>query len=95
MIAMGGLECAPLTQALYEACIKAGALPQVQFLFGTDCGARCCVHGDAAPGKPGCRKSNLYGMDWADVYFGLRGGGALEAKWAAFPPRFCRPTKRR
>ena len=32
MIAMTEIETYPLVRAIYEACIKAGAHPQVQFL---------------------------------------------------------------
>ncbi|MCX6041019.1 MAG: aminopeptidase [Caldilinea sp.] len=35
MIAMGEVETLPLTHALYEACIRRGAYPQVQFLSET------------------------------------------------------------
>ena len=71
MIAMGEVESLPLAQAVYAACIRAGALPQVQFLsetlrhallqFGSDEQLRWVPEIEA------------YGMAWADVYFGLRG----------------------
>ena len=71
MIAMGEVESFPLTCALYEACIRAGAYPQVQFLsetlrhsllkFGSDTQLRWTPEIEAQ------------GMAWADVYFGLRG----------------------
>lgn len=76
MIAMGGLETAPLTHALYEACIKAGALPQVQFL-SAELRRALLLHGDERQ-LAWTPEIESYGMEWADVYFGLR-GGALEA----------------
>ena len=75
MIAMGGLETAPLTHALYEACIKAGALPQVQFL-SAQLRRSLLLHGDERQ-LAWLPEIESYGMDWADVYFGLRGGGPL------------------
>lgn len=77
MIAMGGLECAPLTHALYEACIKAGALPQVQYLSG-ELRRALLLHGDDRQ-HSWMPEIESYGMDWADVYFGLRGGGPLDS----------------
>lgn len=71
MIAMGEVDTLPLTQGVVEACIKAGAFPQVQFLseslrhlllrYGTD---------EQLAWTP---EIEAYGMEWADVYFGLRG----------------------
>ncbi|MFB3922913.1 MAG: aminopeptidase [Terriglobia bacterium] len=76
MIAMSELEPFPLVQAVYEAAIKAGALPQVQFLseklrhlvlrFGNEAQLRWVPEIEA------------YGMEWADVYFGLRGANRLD-----------------
>ncbi|MYD10597.1 MAG: aminopeptidase [Chloroflexi bacterium] len=76
MIAMGGLACAPLTHALYEACIKAGALPQVQYLSG-ELRRALLLHGDERQ-LAWTPEIESYGMDWADVYLGLRGGGPLD-----------------
>ena len=76
MIAMGGLDCAPLTHALYEACIKAGALPQVQYLSG-EMRRALLRHGDESQ-LAWTPEIESYGMDWADVYFGLRGGGPID-----------------
>lgn len=76
MIAMGGPECAPLTRALYEACIKVGALPQVQYLSG-ELRRALLLHGDERQ-LAWTPEIEAYGMDWADVYFGLRGGGPRE-----------------
>lgn len=75
MIAMGGLETAPLTHALYEACIKAGALPQVQFL-SADLRRSLLLHGDERQ-QAWAPEIESYGMDWADVYFGLRGASTI------------------
>ena len=71
MIAMTEIETFPLAQAVYEACVRAGAYPQVQFLseklrrtllkFGD---------GDQCGWLP---EIEAFGMEWADVYFGLRG----------------------
>jgi aminopeptidase len=62
-------------QAVYEAAIKAGAYPQVQFLSET---LRHAVM------KYGSQEQlrwvpeiEEYGMEWADVYFGLRGAHNL------------------
>jgi len=81
MIAMGELESYPLVRAVYEAAIKAGAFPQVQFLsetlrravlqYGTDEQLRWVPEIEA------------YGMEWADVYFGLRGAHNLYELWDA------------
>lgn len=75
MIAMAELAAYPLTHAVYEAAIKAGAYPQVQFLSET---LRHSVM------KHGSREQvswvpeiESYGMEWADVYFGLRGAHNL------------------
>lgn len=72
MIAMSEVETYPLAQAVYEAAVKAGAYPQVQFLsealrhalmkYGNDEQIRWIPEIEA------------YGMEWADVYIGLRGG---------------------
>ncbi len=72
MIAMHEVETYPLTLAVYEAAIKAGAYPQVQFLSES---LRHAVlkHGsdDQVRWVP---EIEAYGMEWADVYIGLRGG---------------------
>lgn len=75
MIAMGGVETAPLTFALYEACIKAGALPQAQFL-SAELRRSLLRHGDQRQ-LAWTPEIEAYGMEWADVYFGLRGGSRL------------------
>ena len=76
MIAMSELESFPLVKAVYAAAIKAGGFPQVQFLseklrhsvlkFGNEVQLRWVPEIEA------------YGMEWADVYFGLRGAQNLD-----------------
>lgn len=75
MIAMVEPETFPLAQATYEAAIKAGAYPQVQMLserlrhallkYGNE---------DQLDWVP---EIEAYGMEWADVYIGLRGAHNL------------------
>jgi len=71
LIAMGEVESFPLTHALYEACIRAGAYPQVQFT------AERLRHSLLVQGSPEqlgwTPEMEAQGMAWADVYFGLRG----------------------
>jgi len=71
MIAMVEAETFPLAHALYEACVKAGAFPQIQFLSEK---LRHSLLKYGAPDQQGWRPEiEAYGMEWADVYFGLRG----------------------
>ncbi len=75
MIAMKEVETFPLMHAVYQACIEAGAYPQVQFIseelnhlilkYGSD---------EQLSWVP---EIEAMGMDWADVYFGLRGAHNL------------------
>lgn len=79
MIAYGEKETYPLVYSLYRACIQAGAFVQVQFLseelnrhllrYGND------TQIDWLP------EIEAYGMEWADVYFGLRGAYNLDMFW--------------
>jgi aminopeptidase len=72
MIAMGEVGSFPLARAVFEAVIKAGGFPQIQFLsettrhsileYGTD---------EQLAWVP---EIEAYGMEWADVYIALRGG---------------------
>lgn len=71
MIAMGEVETLPLTTALYEACIQAGALPQVHFLSETLRHSLLKYGNDAQ--LAWVPEIEAQGMEWADVYFGLRG----------------------
>ncbi len=79
MIAMGELESFPLAHAVYEATVKAGAFPQVQFLSET---LRRSVlrHGNEEQLR-WVPEIEAYGMEWADVYFGLRGAHNLYEHW--------------
>lgn len=79
MIAMGEVESFPLVRAVYEAAIRAGAFPQVQFLSETLRHA-LLKHGTAeqAGWTP---EIEAYGMAWADVYFGIRGAHNLHEHW--------------
>jgi aminopeptidase len=76
MIAMSEAETSPLAEAVYEACIKAGAYPQVQFL------SEKLRHSLLRNGNPEqiawVPEIEAYGMEWADVYFGLRGACDLD-----------------
>jgi aminopeptidase len=71
MIAMGEAESLPLAQAVYEAALKAGAYPQVQFLAET-LRHSLLAHGNREQ-LAWVPEIEAHGMEWADVYFGLRG----------------------
>ena len=71
MIAMVEAETFPLAQAVYEACVKAGAFPQIQFL--SEKLRRALLKYGAADQHNWLPEIEAYGMDWADVYIGLRG----------------------
>ncbi len=75
MIAMVEAETFPLAQAVYEACVKAGAFPQVQFLSET-LRHSLLKYGEAAQ-QSWLPEIEAYGMEWADVYIGLRGASAV------------------
>jgi len=70
LVAMSEIDAFPLVQSVYRAAVQAGAFPQVQFLseklrhsvleFGTI---------DQLSWVP---ELEIYGMEWADVYIGLR-----------------------
>ncbi len=72
MIAMSEVETYPLAQAIYEAAIKVGAYPQVQFLSESLRHAFLKYGNDAQ--LAWTPELEAYSMEWADVYFGLRGG---------------------
>jgi aminopeptidase len=79
MIAFVETETYPLVQAIYEACIKAGAYPQVQFL-SEELNRLTLKYG--SPDQIGwVPEIEAYGMEWADVYFGLRGAHNLDVFW--------------
>jgi aminopeptidase len=71
MIAMVEAETFPLAHAVYEACVKAGAFPQIQFL-SEKLRRSLLKYGDAEQ-HSWLPAIEAYGMEWADVYFGLRG----------------------
>lgn len=75
MIAMKETETLPLVRAVYEAAVKAGAMVQVQFL------SDYLWHAKMRYGSPEqvswVPEIEGYGMEWADVYFGLRGAHDL------------------
>ena len=79
MIAFIELESYPLVHAIYKACIEAGAYPQVQFL-SEELNRLTLVHGndDQISWLPAVEE---FGMEWADVYFGLRGAHNLDVFW--------------
>ena len=71
MIAMVEIESFPLAQAVYQACVKAGAFPQIQFL-SEKLRHALLTYGDAEQAR-WLPELEAYGMEWADVYIGLRG----------------------
>jgi aminopeptidase len=71
MIAMSEVETYPLAEAIYEATIKAGGFPQVQFLSESLRHSVLKYGNDEQIGW--VPEIEAYGMEWADVYFGLRG----------------------
>ncbi len=71
MIAMGEVETLPLVHGVYEAVIRAGAFPQVQFLSET-LRHKLLKHGSREQ-LAWTPEIEAYGMEWADVYIGLRG----------------------
>ena len=75
MIAMVEPETLPLVQGVYEAAVKAGAYPQVQFLSET-LRHSLMKYGNAEQ-LGWVPEIEAYGMEWADVYFGLRGAHNL------------------
>ena len=75
MIAMVEIETYPLAQAVYQACVKAGAYPQIQFL-SESLRHSLLKHGNDQQ-HSWLPEIEAYGMDWADVYFGLRGASPL------------------
>ena len=72
MIAMGEVETLPLAHAVYEAAVQAGAYPQVQFL--SERLRHTLLRYGSEQQLAWVPEIEALGMDWADVYFGLRGG---------------------
>lgn len=81
MIAMTELESYPLVTALYEECVRAGALPQVQFL-SEELNRALLKHGSREQ-LEWVPEVEAFGMEWADVYFGLRGAHNPSVLWDA------------
>lgn len=75
MIAMVEPETLPLVQAVYEAVVKAGGYPQVQFLSERLRRSLLEYGDDEQLGW--VPEIEAYGMEWADVYIGLRGAHNL------------------
>ncbi len=75
MIAMMEVETYPLAHAVYEAVIKAGGYPQIQFLSETLRRAFMAYGSDEQVSW--VPEIEAYGMEWADVYIGLRGAHNL------------------
>ena len=71
MIAMYEVETYPLALAVYEACIKVGGFPQIQFM------SEALKHAVLKYGSDEqiswVPEIEAYGMEWADCYIGLRG----------------------
>ena len=75
MIAMGEVETYPLVRGAYEAVIKAGGYPQVQFLSE---GLRhLFLKFGSTEQLSWVPEIEAHGMDWADCYIGLRGASNL------------------
>ncbi|MDR1929731.1 MAG: aminopeptidase [Treponema sp.] len=75
MIAMIEGETLPLVQSVYRAVIKAGGFPQVQFLSETL--RHSLLRFGSAEQINWAPEIEAYGMEWADVYIGLRGAHNL------------------
>jgi aminopeptidase len=79
MIAFVELETYPLMHSVYRACIQAGAYPQVQFL--SEELNRLVLKYGSQEQIGWVPEIEAYGMEWADVYFGLRGAHNLDVFW--------------
>lgn len=79
MIAFCEIETFELVRAIYRACIQVGAYSQVQFL-SEELNRLILKYGntDQLNWVP---EIEAYGMEWADVYFGLRGAHNLDVFW--------------
>lgn len=75
MISMRETHTLPLVKAVYQACIENGAYPQVQFL--SDYLDRILMIDGNHEQITRVPDIEAYGMEWADVYFGLRGAHNL------------------
>jgi aminopeptidase len=79
MIAMKEVETFPLVRAVYSAVIKAGAYAQVQFL--SDTLSHELMQKGSMEQVAWIPEIERYGMEWADVYFGIRGAYNLNEFW--------------
>ena len=79
MIAFVEVETYPLVHSGYKACINAGAFPQIQFL-SENLNRQLLLSGSP---EQICWTPEIeaYGMEWADVYFGLRGANNPDVFW--------------
>ena len=75
MIAMTETDTHPLVHAVYEAAVRAGAYPQVQFLSETL--RHAVLKYGSLEQVAWVPEIETYGMEWADVYLGLRGAHNL------------------
>ncbi len=75
MIAMVEIEGYPLVNAIYKATIQVGAFPQVQFL-SEELNHLIMKYGNQEQ-ISWIPEIESYGMEWADVYIGLRGAHNL------------------
>jgi aminopeptidase len=75
MIAMHEVETLDMTIAVYRSVIKAGGFPQVQFF--SDYLRREVLKNGNLDQVNWIPEIEAYGMQWADVYFGLRGAHSL------------------
>jgi aminopeptidase len=71
MIAMHEIATLPLVRAVYEEALRAGAYVQVQFL--SDYLRHALLRWGSSEQVGWVPEIEAYGMEWADVYFGLRG----------------------
>lgn len=71
MIAMEEVETLPLVRAVYEAAVRAGAHVQVQFL--SDYLRHALLRHGSPEQVAWVPEIEAHGMEWADVYLGLRG----------------------
>jgi aminopeptidase len=71
MIAMKEVDTLPLVRATFEAAVKAGAHVQVQ--FQSDFLWHSVMRHGSEEQVGWVPEIETYGMEWADVYFGLRG----------------------
>lgn len=91
LVTMMEEDTAPLTRAVYTAVLRAGGLPQVEFqsvLLERD----LMLHGSPAQ-LDWVPELSAYGMEWADVYLGLR-GARNPFEFAGIPPERLASHKR-